>query len=174
MKINSFNQNFGANIIKNTTYNNAFENAQRANKVGCFSQTIEFINAVQAIQNTDKFDTFEIQQKGSEVMPTGCLPDEFFEIKIDGKPYKFKDIEYRSLFGNRYDSAVTAGIMSFAQEYLGVDIEKYQPTKKYQAYAQITTNLMHKKEEVKELTKEANIAHRELIGEFEQKLNELA
>ena len=64
MKINSFNQNFGANIIKNTTYNNAFENAQRANEVGCFSQTIEFINAVQAIQNTDKFDTFEIQQKG--------------------------------------------------------------------------------------------------------------
>ena len=54
MKLNSLNQNFSANIIKNETWHNLVSNAQEAHSRGMTRQTIEFLEAVEAIEKTEK------------------------------------------------------------------------------------------------------------------------
>ncbi|MBR5304315.1 MAG: hypothetical protein IKU37_05765 [Candidatus Gastranaerophilales bacterium] len=174
MRINNTNQSFSAQIVQNETYRQVVQNAKQANQIGLFGQTINFINAVEAIMATDEFDTFEIQSKEPKKTSGDVSADEYFQIIIDGKPCDLGEIEYPEIaLGNYINRAVTKGILAFAKEHLGADIDKYEPTEAYKNYYTLGVQLSQCKQQVECLRdnlKETNI---QVSNEFKPKLDAL-
>lgn len=174
MRINTTNQSFTATIVENETYKKVVQNAIEANKAGLFEQTINFINAVEAIKATDKFDTFEIQSKEPKKTFGNVSADEYFQIIIDGRPFNLGETEYPKIaLGNYVIGSATRGILGFAQKYLFANIGEYVPSDAYKNYETVRVQLEQRRKEVRSLEGELSAASLKVSNEFEQKLNKL-
>ena len=175
MKVNNFNQNFGARIIVNDSFKKAVEATRDANYIGCFNQTAQFINALQAIKNTHEFDTFEIiaqtEEEGAKVGYSSVHP---YEIKINGKHYESKDMnqELFNIFGEHQGACAIAGIVGFANDFFGSDF-KLPIAKNHEKYKQIYADIEQHKKQISALERDAARVREAVVSEYEIKLNKL-
>ena len=173
MKINNFKQNFGANIIINDSFKKALNATRQANNLGCFNQTAQFINAVQAIKDTDQFDTFEIEAQSLEDgAKAGYTTTHPFEIKIDGKPYDCKNIKVESFFGEHQASRATSGIIGFAKEFFGSDFNQ-SIGGNHEKYNQICADIKEHERQISLLKRDVAWMQNAAASEYEIKLNKL-
>lgn len=127
MKINNLNQSFGAKIIINDSFKKAVAEIRQRNQSGDFIHTAQFINALQAIKDTNEFDTFEINAQPLEkTTKEGGAFVQPFEIKIDGKPYECRELRLFSMWEYKSQEGIEAvyGILNFAKEFFDIDFNK--------------------------------------------------
>lgn len=176
MKVNNINQNFGAQIIMNESFKKALENAKLTNDLGIFNQTVQFINAVQAIKHTDKFDTFEINAQSLDEWRKSDISTNIpFEVKIDGKPYDCRDEAPAalSLFGDHKSSCATAGVIGFAKKFFGSDFT-HPITERHKSYNEIMAKVEEHKRQAQILELEASSIQRSVSKGYKKTLDELA
>lgn len=175
MKINNLNQSFGAKIITNNTFRKAAAEIRQRNQSGDFIHTTQFINALEAIKETDEFDTFEITSRPLEkTAKEGGAFVQPFEIKIDGKPYECKELRLFSMWGYKSQEGIEAvyGILNFAKEFFDTDFNK--PVAKNQEKLQeIDSKIQEHKRQLKALEKASSKAYEDTIEEYQMKLNKL-